>query len=113
MDPRSVRDRVRLRIQSLKTTHPDFNPTLAILQAGSRPDSNAYVRMKRLAAEEVGIGFRHVKLPAETDADSIVRVVNDLSGDKEVSGLLVQLPLGDHITPEDERRIGKATLVGQ
>jgi len=87
---------------------PRFHPQLAIVQAGERPDSSTYVRMKAKAAEQVGIKFRHINVPVESSADHIVKLVQNLNTDENISGILVQLPLGSHITPADERLITEA-----
>jgi methylenetetrahydrofolate dehydrogenase (NADP+) / methenyltetrahydrofolate cyclohydrolase / formyltetrahydrofolate synthetase len=78
------------------------------VQAGARPDSNVYVRMKTKAAEEVGILHKHITLPAEATVDEIVDVVKKLNDDNTVSGILVQLPLGDHISAHGERIVTEA-----
>ncbi|KZT32654.1 FTHFS-domain-containing protein [Sistotremastrum suecicum HHB10207 ss-3] len=105
---KSVRDQVAQRISSLKTQYPRFQPQLAIVQAGARSDSSLYVRMKAKAAEEVGVTFKHVTLPAEATVEEIVDVVSGLNQDQTVSGILVQLPLGDHVNNEDERKVTEA-----
>ncbi|EEB91105.1 hypothetical protein MPER_10594 [Moniliophthora perniciosa FA553] len=64
--------------------------------------------MKAKAAEEVGIKYRHVALPAEASVEEIIDVVKNLNDDDTVSGVLVQLPLGDHVTPEGERLVTEA-----
>jgi len=64
--------------------------------------------MKGKASEEVGIKFQHVQIPADTDVDDIVRVVEKLNNDDKISGVLVQLPLGDHIKADGERRVTEA-----
>lgn len=105
---KSVRDGVALRIKSMQATYPRFQPQLVIVQAGQRPDSTVYVKMKAKAAEEVGIKFRHIAIPAETGVQSIVDIVKKLNDEEQVSGILVQLPLGDHVTPEEERLVTEA-----
>ena len=79
-----------------------------IVQAGARPDSSAYVRMKAKAAEEVGIKFKHISLPAEVSVEEVVQTVKKLNDDEETSGILVQLPLGEHVTPDGERTVTEA-----
>jgi methylenetetrahydrofolate dehydrogenase (NADP+)/methenyltetrahydrofolate cyclohydrolase/formyltetrahydrofolate synthetase len=69
--------------------------------------------MKAKAAEQVGIKFRHINVPVETSADNIVKLVQDLNADDAISGILVQLPLGDHVTPADERRVTEAVSPGK
>ncbi|KAF5380980.1 hypothetical protein D9615_003959 [Tricholomella constricta] len=105
---KAVREGVADRIKTMQATYPRFQPTLAIVQAGDRPDSAVYVRMKAKAAEEVGIKFKHVTLPAETSPEEVVETVRKLNDDEQISGILVQLPLGDHVTPEGERLVTEA-----
>ncbi|THH31151.1 hypothetical protein EUX98_g3053 [Antrodiella citrinella] len=81
---------------------------LVIIQAGARPDSVVYVRMKAKAAEEVGIRFKHINLPEEATVEEVVEVVQKLNNDSSVSGVLVQLPLGPHVGAEGERTVTEA-----
>ena len=92
----------------MRATYPRFEPQLAIIQAGARPDSTTYVRMKSKAAGEVGIKMKHINLPAEASVDEVVRYVRELNDDETVSGILVQLPLGDHVGPDGERTVTEA-----
>ncbi|KAL5533341.1 ADE3_2 [Sanghuangporus sanghuang] len=105
---KSIRDTVAQKISSLRSTYPLFAPQLAIIQAGARPDSSTYVRMKARAAAEVGIKFKHVNLPAETSVEEVVEQVRLLNEDDEVSGILVQLPLGEHVGADGERKVTEA-----
>ncbi|KAF8201833.1 C-1-tetrahydrofolate synthase [Pholiota molesta] len=94
----SIREDVAQRIKSKQSVFP----------LGERPDSSTYVRMKAKAAEQVGVKFRHVAVPVESSAEQIVKIVEDLNADDSVSGILVQLPLGDHITSAGERLVTEA-----
>ncbi|KAF8628340.1 hypothetical protein AX15_003882 [Amanita polypyramis BW_CC] len=105
---KSIRSQVAARIKSMKVHHPDFQPHLAIVQAGERPDSSTYVRMKAKAAGEVGVELDHVKLPAETTVERFIQVIKELNDNDKVNGILVQLPLGDHIMPDGERLVTEA-----
>ncbi|KAF9454495.1 C-1-tetrahydrofolate synthase [Macrolepiota fuliginosa MF-IS2] len=105
---KSIRQDVAERIKSLQANFPRFQPQLAVVQVGDRPDSSTYIRMKAKASEEVGIKFQHVKIPAGAEVDEIVQVVEKLNNDDKVSGVLVQLPLGDHIKADGERRVTEA-----
>lgn len=105
---RSIRDDVAARIKARQAQSPRFLPQLAIIQAGERPDSVTYVRMKAKAAEEVGIKFKHVSLPSSSTVEQVISEVQRLNDDGTVSGILVQLPLGDHVGPEGERRVTEA-----
>ncbi|KAJ6630807.1 formate--tetrahydrofolate ligase-domain-containing protein [Mycena sp. CBHHK59/15] len=105
---KTVREGVAGRIKSFQAKYPRFQPQLAIVQAGERPDSSVYVRMKAKAAEEVGIKFLHVPLPATSTVEEVIATVRKLNEDEKISGILVQLPLGEHVTPEDERLVTEA-----
>jgi len=64
--------------------------------------------MKMKAAEEAGIRHKHITLLAEATVDEIVNIVRKLNNDDTVSGILVQLPLGDHIGADGERIVTEA-----
>ncbi|KAF8759700.1 FTHFS protein [Rhizoctonia solani] len=100
-----IRTSVASRISALRAQNPRFHPHLAIIQAGSRPDSTAYIRMKTKACEEVGIKSTHIQLPGDVSTQGVLDVVKKLNEDETVSGVLVQLPIGDGdgIGPEAER----------
>ncbi|KAJ3492354.1 hypothetical protein NLI96_g18 [Meripilus lineatus] len=105
---KKIRNEVGVEIKNFQGLHPRFQPRLAIVQAGSRPDSSTYVRMKIKAAEEVGIKINHIQLSGDADVDEIVSVVNQLNADASVSGILVQLPLGPHVGAAGERIVTEA-----
>ena len=94
----------------MKQKFPKFQPQLAIIQAGDRPDSSVYVRMKAKAAQEIGINFLHINLPHDVEVAKIIDAIARLNEDDSVSGILVQLPLGDHVSKEDERKIIEAVV---
>lgn len=67
--------------------------------------------MKAKACEEVNIGIRHVRLPAETTVEEVVEEVRKLNDDDAVSGILVQLPLGTNVAVDDERLVTETIRV--
>ena len=75
-------------------------PGLAAVLVGERKDSQTYVRMKKKACAEVGIKSIGVDLPASVSQEELIKVVRELNADPEVDGILVQLPLPDHIDEE-------------
>ena len=105
---RSLRQDIAKQIELTQGIFPRFQPQLAIVQAGERPDSSVYVRMKSKAAQEVGIKFRHVTVPIESTAEEIVLIVKKLNADESINGILVQLPLGDQVTSAGERLVTEA-----
>jgi len=68
-------------------------PTLALVSVGDDPASTIYLRKKSEAAARVGIEVRHVTLPAGSDTRTVVGRVAALGADRDVHGILVQLPL--------------------
>ena len=72
-------------------------PGLAVVLVGDRADSSAYVRGKEKACEEAGIFTETIRLPASVPQDELLGVVGDLNKDERFHGILVQLPLPDHI----------------
>ncbi len=75
-------------------------PGLGVVLVGDDPGSHIYVRNKEKACKEVGIkSFEHL-LPATISEKELLAVVNQLNKDKNVHGILVQLPLPAHIRTE-------------
>lgn len=75
-------------------------PGLGVVLVGDDPGSHIYVRNKEKACKEVGIkSFEHM-LPATISEKELLAVVQQLNKDKNVHGILVQLPLPAHIRSE-------------
>lgn len=75
-------------------------PGLATVLVGERKDSQSYVGMKQKRARELGIeSFGHT-VPATASQEEIENLVRQLNADPRVNGILVQLPLPDHIDDE-------------
>lgn len=70
---------------------------LVVVQVGEDPASSVYVRNKERAAEKVGIETDTRKLPLGINQEKLIRIIRSLNEDKSVNGILVQLPLPDHI----------------
>jgi len=72
-------------------------PGLAVVLVGEHPPSAAYVRSKAKATREAGMeSFEH-KLPADVSQGQLMALVDELNADPAVDGILVQLPLPEHI----------------
>lgn len=76
--------------------------TLAVVKVGNDPASAVYVRNKEKACEYVGINSKTLALPEETTEEELLNVVKELNENKNVNGILVQLPLPKHI---DESKV--------
>lgn len=72
-------------------------PGLAVVLVGSDPASSIYVRNKRRACDEAGIRSFSFDLDADTPQHELLDRIDALNADPEVDGILVQLPLPDHI----------------
>ena len=73
------------------------SPGLATVLMSDDPASETYVSMKQRACEEVGIEGIHVELPADADAETLYETIDDLNEDDAVDGILVQMPVPDHV----------------
>ena len=80
-------------------------PGLATVLVGENPASKMYVGMKNKAAAEMGIHSRQITLVVDTSEDELLGVVAGLNADPGIHGILVQLPLPNHI---DEERVLEA-----
>ena len=73
-------------------------PGLAVVIVGDNPASAIYVRNKRIACEEVGMKSFNHDLPEDISEKELIELVKSLNNNSEVHGILVQLPLPDHIS---------------
>lgn len=72
-------------------------PSLAVVLVGENAASRIYVRNKRLACTRAGITSKDYDLSADTSEAELLALIDKLNQDPEVSGILVQLPLPEHI----------------
>lgn len=80
------------------------SPTLATVLVGEDPASQVYIKNKHAACAEAGIESVHHSLPADVAEDELVALVESMSLDPEIDGILVQLPLPEGF--EEDRVIG-------
>lgn len=73
------------------------NPGLAILLVGDDPASLLYVRLKKADCAKTGIDCTLTQLPAETSEEELISLIDELNLDSSVDGILLQLPLPEHI----------------
>jgi methylenetetrahydrofolate dehydrogenase (NADP+) / methenyltetrahydrofolate cyclohydrolase len=78
---------------------------LATVLVGDDPASHVYINLKQKHARAAGIDARDLKLPADMTQDELIATIEELNADDSVDGLLVQLPLPDHL---DESRVIEA-----
>ncbi len=91
-----LREKIAAESLRLKSQH-GLQPGLATVLVGNDPASEVYVRNKGKTAEALGFKSVHVALSADTSQDVLLAKVRELSADKSVHGILVQLPLPKHL----------------
>lgn len=74
-----------------------ITPGLAVVLVGDNPASQVYVRNKKRACEEVGFYSEEYVLPASTTQEELLALVDRLNADSRLHGILVQLPLPQHL----------------
>ncbi|MGI8661034.1 MAG: bifunctional methylenetetrahydrofolate dehydrogenase/methenyltetrahydrofolate cyclohydrolase FolD [Thermoleophilaceae bacterium] len=90
-----VRERVAAEVRELR--EQGVEPGLATVLVGDDPASEVYVRMKHRACDEVGIDSFDHELPATVSAGELDALMAELGADPRVSGILLQLPLPEHL----------------
>ena len=99
-----IRAELKDRVAHLKEGS-GVTPGLATVLVGENPASQMYVGMKNKAAADMGINSRQITLSVDTSEDELLGVVSGLNADPGIHGILVQLPLPDHI---DEGKVLEA-----
>ena len=103
IDGNAVAAEVRDGLSDAMDTLDDagVTPTLATVLMSDDPASQTYVSMKQADCEEVGIEARDVEIDPGAPAEELFDTVADLNADPEVNGILVQMPVPDHIADRD------------
>ena len=105
----SLCGRIKGGVAALKA-RDGVTPGLAVVLVGDDAASEVYVRNKGARTVEVGMNSFAHKLPAATGEDELLRLIAQLNDDARVHGVLVQLPLPQHI---DGDRVINAIAVGK
>ncbi len=100
----AVRERIKNDTARL-ISRSGVTPGLAVVLVGDDPASKIYVRNKKKACEEVGFKSFEYVLPAETPEIVLLELIDTLNREPDVHGILVQLPLPEHI---DEKTVIEA-----
>lgn len=95
---RGIRQRVAEETADL--VKRGVRPGLTVILVGDDTASATYVRAKGKASDEAGIRSETIRLPATTEQAELLRRIDALNNDPEVHGILVQMPVPDHIDPE-------------
>ncbi len=100
IDGKKISEEMRLELapQIPKLVEQGVTPGLAVVLVGANPASQVYVRMKRKACEKIGIRSVAIDLAADAPEEKLLSTIDELNSDATVHGILVQLPLPDHIS---------------
>jgi methylenetetrahydrofolate dehydrogenase (NADP+)/methenyltetrahydrofolate cyclohydrolase len=91
-----LREKIKVQVTDLKANH-GIVPGLAVVLVGEDPASQVYVRSKGKQTVEAGMNSIEHKLDVETSEADLMKLVDSLNNDAAIHGILVQLPLPDHI----------------
>ena len=96
---KNIRNKLKQEISDLKNKIGEI-PGLAVVQVGNVAASSVYVKAKTKSALEVGIEVIDHHLPEETTEIELLKIVDNLNNQNNVNGILVQLPLPNHINEQ-------------
>lgn len=92
--------RLNMKDEVTELKQKGVNPHLTVVLVGDNPASRSYVKGKEKAAAEVGISSSVIELPASTSEEELLNLIHKLNEDNTVNGILVQLPLPNHISEQ-------------
>ena len=95
----AMKAELKEKIEAFETKN-GFAPGLAVVIVGNDPASAVYVRNKENACAAVGIRSKTFRLPEETTEEELLSLIRTLNADKDLHGILVQLPLPKQISEE-------------
>ena len=97
---KTIRDEVAVKALKLKS-EKGIAPKLIVILVGDDPASQIYVRNKEKACAEVGMLSETRRIPADIKEERLIYLIKSLNSDQSVNGILVQLPLPDHLNEEN------------
>ena len=100
LDGKKLRDKILVELKE-KINKLDKKPTLVVILVGENPASQIYVNNKKKTAEQIGINSIVLNYPENATEQEILSKINELNSDDNVTAILVQLPLPEHILKEN------------
>jgi ATP-dependent Clp protease protease subunit len=86
-------------LESLKTEVQKLDPKLVVVQVGDDPASASYINQKLKSCTAVGMRHEHKHLPDSTTLPELMKLIDELNKDTDVTGFIVQLPLPKQLQP--------------
>jgi len=101
IDGKKVANEIQCEIQKSVLASQSRRPCLAVILVGSHPASMIYINHKTKACQSVGIFSIKKEFPNSISEIELIQQINLLNQDPNVDGILIQLPLPDHINPHE------------
>lgn len=98
-----IKEELKEKVSALKKEGRSL--CLAVIQVGDDPASSVYVGNKKKACAYIGIDSLSYELPGDTTQEELLKLIAELNARKDVNGILVQLPVPEHI---DENAVIRA-----
>ena len=89
---KEILDELKEEVSELKE-----KPNFVVIQVGNNEASNVYIKQKAKMAEHIGYGYTHLRLAEDITEEALLKEIDKLNKDKNVHGVLVQMPLPSHI----------------
>jgi methylenetetrahydrofolate dehydrogenase (NADP+)/methenyltetrahydrofolate cyclohydrolase len=99
IDGKKIADGILAKLKE-KIKKDSLKPCLAVILVGDNPASRLYVQRKEEAAQRIGIEVKKYLLPKKVSEEEILKIIDSLNQDKEVDGILIQMPLPKGISPD-------------
>ena len=99
---KEILDELKEEVSKLKD-----KPNFVVIQVGNNEASNVYIKQKAKMAEHIGYGYTHLKLDENITEEALLNEIDKLNKDKNIHGVLVQMPLPSHI---DTNKIQNAVI---
>lgn len=98
-----IREELKGRVEKHKELKGRV-PGIAAILVGNDPASISYVKGQKKTAEEIGAEYHMFELPAESTEEEVISLINDLNAREDINGMIVQVPLPKHISPDNVAR---------
>lgn len=94
-----IQEEIRIEVEQLK--EKGYQPGLVVLLVGENPASQTYVKNKEISAQKIGMRSKVVRLPETITQEELLAEIEKYNQDSKFHGILVQLPLPDHIDVDE------------
>lgn len=99
IDGKKIADRILADLKE-EIKKKKLKPCLAVILVGDEPASHLYVQKKEEAGQKIGIEIKKYNLSKQTSEKEILDLIDSLNDDRQVNGILVQLPLPNHLAAD-------------